>query len=426
MPDSQETGSIFSHKLDRVAFTAYFLGAVVPLVALGFVVERYVFPTLSDRLSAIGLMGALGSISVLSLLSFLVLRRSARRSLRQMDQDNRRLVSLFETSDALARAQDEHEAASTVARCAIELSEATAAYVLTRGEAIQPPQIVGSAGEEPLKLYRAHEEDLLEVAKLVLSAGAPVLRGANGGGPPALAVAIPGGAAPQGVLVAVRPGSGGFEDAHVDSLTTLARLASVSLHNIDLRDSQRNFFTHVTEIVVNALDAHLGYNTGHSQRVAMLANRVGRALGLDDQRMQRLHFGALLHDIGLLKFERGDKKTSKTCQKHTVLGYRMLNRIRVWQDVAPIVHHHHERYDGAGYPAGIAGEAIPLEARIIAVCDAFDAMTSEFSYKRPVSMEAALRELDRNAGTQFDPRVVEIFQDLAAQGVIEAPRSAAP
>ena len=95
-------------------------------------------------------------------------------------------------------------------------------------------------------------------------------------------------------------------------------------------------------------------------------------------------------------------------------------------DVAPVVHHHHEWYDGTGYPEGIAGEAIPLEARIISLCDAFDSMTSEQSYKAAVSMEAALRELDRNSGTQFDPRVVEAFQELAAQGAIEASSPSAP
>jgi putative nucleotidyltransferase with HDIG domain len=426
MPDSKESGSIFSHKLDRVAFTAYFLGAIVPLVALGTVVESYVFPTLTDPTATWALMGALASIAVLSLASFQMLRRSARRSLQQMDDDNRRLEALFQTADALSRAQDEHEAGATAAACALDLAGASAAYAMTRGEPGQPPQIAGSAGEDPMKLYRAHEDGLLEVARLVLSEGRPVLRGADGAGPPALAVAIPGDPVAQGVLVAVRRDRGGFSAAHADSLTTLARLAAVALHNIDLRDAQRNFFTHVTDIVVTALDAHLGYHTGHSQRVAQFANRLGRALQLDEQRMQRLHFGALLHDIGLLKIDRAAKKNSLLCQKHTVLGYRMLHAIRVWQDVAPIVHHHHEWYDGNGYPEGLAGEAIPLEARIVSVCDAFDTMTSDQSYKAAVSMEAALRELDRNAGTQFDPRVVAAFQELAAQGAIEVSSSTAP
>ncbi len=414
MPDSGRTGSIFSHKLDRVAFTAYFLGAIVPLAALGYVVESYVLPRLEDDFATATLLGALGSIAILSLGSFLVLRASARRSLQQMDRDNRRLAALFETSGALAEAQDEHEASATAARCAVELAEATAAYVMLRGDPAQPPPIAGSAGADPLKLYREHEEPILEVARLVLSKGRPVLRGAEGA-PAAAAVAIPGSPVPVGALVALTGSRAGFAPEHVDSLTTLARLASVSLHNVDLRDSQRNFFTHVTDIVVSALDAHLGYHTGHGQRVAELANRTGRALGLDEHRLQRLHFGALLHDIGLLKFDRAAKKNSLACRKHTVLGYRMLNRIRVWQEVAPVVHYHHEWYDGHGYPEGLSGEAIPLESRIIAVCDAFDSMTSEHSYKPPISVEAALRELDRNAGGQFDPRVVAAFQELATQ-----------
>ena len=93
-------------------------------------------------------------------------------------------------------------------------------------------------------------------------------------------------------------------------------------------------------------------------------------------RLQRLHFAALLHDIGMLKLDSSLQHDSKLCAKHTLLGSRMLGRIRLWQELAPIVHHHHEWFDGRGYPDGIAGEAIPLESRIIALCDAFDSMTS--------------------------------------------------
>jgi len=122
----------------------------------------------------------------------------------------------------------------------------------------------------------------------------------------------------------------------------------------------------------------------------------------------------------MLKFDKSVPKNDKTCQKHAELGYRMLARIRLWEDVAPIVHSHHERYDGTGYPQGLAGDDISLEARIVTLCDAFDAMTSNSSYKVAMSFEAAVEEVRSCTGTQFDPRVAKAFLDLVAQGAISA------
>jgi HD-GYP domain-containing protein (c-di-GMP phosphodiesterase class II) len=136
--------------------------------------------------------------------------------------------------------------------------------------------------------------------------------------------------------------------------------------------------------------------------------------------MERLHFASLLHDIGLLKLDRKLQIDPRTGQVHAALGSRMLGRIRVWQKLAPIVHHHHERWDGGGYPDGISGEEIPLEARIIAVCDAFDTITSETSYKEAQPFADAVSEIETHAGSQFDPAVVETFLTMVREGHIEA------
>lgn len=120
----------------------------------------------------------------------------------------------------------------------------------------------------------------------------------------------------------------------------------------------------------------------------------------------------------MLKIDKSIQKNEKACEKHAELGYRMLVRIRLWEDVAPIVHSHHERYDGTGYPEGLAGDDISLEARIITVCDAFDSMTSNTSYKIAMPLEAAVQEVRNCAGTQFDPRIAKTFLDLVEQGVI--------
>ncbi len=413
-----ERSPLFSNELDRASFSAYFLGAVIPLVALAVVVERFALPTLSDRNDELGLVVLVISAAVLSLGSFFVLRRLTRQSLERMKRDNHRLDTLLAISSQLASVQHLDEAADRATEQTLDLVEAQSAYLYLRGED-GTPNLSASAGEGASKTYDELQERLDGIAEMIFESQRPLLRGSDdeNAGYAALAVPLPGDAEPAGVLVAVRPEPAeDFSVEETDALATLAAQATVALNNGDLRDAQRNFFAHVTDMLVNALDTHLDFNQGHSHRVAQLANRVGRVMGLDDTAMQRLHFAALLHDIGMLKLDRSQKMNRKTCDKHTIIGSRMLGQIRLWKEIAPIVYHHHEWFDGSGYPDGISQHEIPLEARIIAVCDAFDSMTSPSSYRDPRSLDEALDELDACKGTQFDPEVVVAFRGLAEAG----------
>ena len=416
---NKNTASIFSQKLDRVAFTAYFLGAVVPLVALALVIEKFVFPTLSDTYITLSLIGLLTSIAVLSLGSFLALRRTTRHSIDRIDSDNRRLNALLGISKSLSTVEYGNFAAETAARTALELASARASFVLTRGEAGAAPARIASAGEDIAKLEQRLVEPLVKLANLAMSEGSPALRGPAGPTPAMIAIPLPGDAAPAGALVTVAAdGQAAFEPDEIDALATLGGLAAVALRNADLRDAQRNFFTHVTDMLVSALDSHLSYHGGHGARVAQYANRIGRQMGLDDHRLERLHFAALLHDVGMLKLNRQQQMNRKTSAKHTVLGGRMLARIRLWEHLAPLVHHHHEWWDGSGYPDGLSGNAIPLESRIIAVCEAFDAITSSTSYKEAAPFDFAVHEIESGAGTQFDPDAVSAFLGAVRSGAI--------
>ena len=121
----------------------------------------------------------------------------------------------------------------------------------------------------------------------------------------------------------------------------------------------------------------------------------------------------------MLKLPRNPNMDRRAAARHTVLGSRMLSRIRLWQELAPLVHHHHECWDGSGYPDGISGKEIPLESRIISLCDAFDAMTGTTSYKEAVTFDQAVHEIEAHAGTQFDPELVGTFVGLVREGVIE-------
>jgi putative nucleotidyltransferase with HDIG domain len=156
---------------------------------------------------------------------------------------------------------------------------------------------------------------------------------------------------------------------------------------------------------------------GHASRVAVLAHSLARRAGFDRERTARLHTGAVLHDIGklavptdiLLKDGPLDDTEFAQIQRHPSAGARMLRAVGAALEALPCVLFHHERWDGSGYPSGRSRDAIPLEARILAVADSFDAMTSRRPYRGPRPALDALEELRRCAGTQFDPELVDAF-----------------
>ncbi|MCM2270131.1 MAG: HD domain-containing protein, partial [Thermoanaerobaculia bacterium] len=223
------------------------------------------------------------------------------------------------------------------------------------------------------------------------------------------AVAVPCAAAgsPGAVLAGWLAGDRQPSPAEREALDTLGALTAVALANADLRAAERNFFTHATNLLVATLDRYLDDRSDHSRRVAALANQISHGLELSEARRERLHFAALLHDIGMLHIPRAHADDRVLARRHVELGDQMLRPIRVWEDLARFVRHHHERWDGGGYPDGLRGEQIPLESRIIAVAEAFDVMTSEKSYKEAISVAEALARLVDAAGAQFDPAVVE-------------------
>jgi putative nucleotidyltransferase with HDIG domain len=426
MERQAHASSIFSQSLDRAVFVVYFLGAVVPLMALGYFVQGYVLPGLDERFESVAVIGSVVGIAMLSLAAFFTLRRLARTTLARMDADRRRLATLLEVSRTLSLAPHAAEVLDTVARCALDLLGARGAVVLSRAKPEEAFSVRSAAGMDARRHWDELEGELQEAVELATREGRPVVAGAGGAVDPhgysAAVVPVEARSRGAGALVALRPGGDlGFGPRELDALAALAGTASVALHNADLHETQRNFFTHVTDVLVTALDAHLDQQGGHSHRVAQYANRIGRLLGMDDHQLERLHFASLLHDIGMLKLDRAHHRSRTAAEKHPQLGFRMLHRIRLWEDIAPFVQHHHEWYDGSGYPGGLASDAIPLESRIIMVADAFDAMTSDTSYKAARTPEEACRELREGAGTQFDPKIVSAMLELLEQGAIEPP-----
>jgi putative nucleotidyltransferase with HDIG domain len=215
--------------------------------------------------------------------------------------------------------------------------------------------------------------------------------------------------------VAGRPG--GFGPGDAQALASLARTAAVALENALAQERAANFATHVSELLVTILEGVDVLNPGHSRHVAALADMMTRRLGLSDGERRTVHFAALLHDIGKIQLDSWmlrspGKPTREDRQKleiHPAIAVEILKPITIWVDILPIIHAHHERWDGGGYPRGLAGEDIPLGARVIAIADAFDAMTRSAAYGQVKPPETALDQLEGGAGTQFDPRLVRLF-----------------
>ena len=176
-------------------------------------------------------------------------------------------------------------------------------------------------------------------------------------------------------------------------------------------------------VLTGAIEARDPYTRGHSARVTALAEEVARRLGWSEARLASLRIGGPLHDIGKLavsddvlrKEGRLDESELAQIREHPKIGARILLRMASLREAIPYVLYHHERWDGHGYPSGKAGEEIPLEARVLAVADAFDAMTSDRPYRRALSREEALTEVERCSGTQFDPEIVQVFLALFAE-----------
>jgi len=215
------------------------------------------------------------------------------------------------------------------------------------------------------------------------------------------------------------PGYGlsGCEFGSVEASMMGAAAVMLATHgrNLHFVRDRETLLVGALRALINAIDAKDSYTCGHSDRVALIARRLGEQLGLNRQQREQLYLAGLLHDIGkigipdsvLLKAGKLTEEELGQIKRHPERGHAILKHLSHLTEVLPGVLHHHERWDGRGYPHGLGGEAIPLAARIIAVADAYDAMTSSRPYRRAMPEEKAEDILRRGAGSQWDRRVIE-------------------
>ncbi|MCX4302835.1 MAG: HD domain-containing protein [Clostridia bacterium] len=207
------------------------------------------------------------------------------------------------------------------------------------------------------------------------------------------------------------------------ALRSVEQMKIITKINQELKDKNQeleNAYLESIQTLRYTVEAKDSYTRGHSDRVADFSVLIGKYLNLSEEDLKVLRIGGLFHDIGkigvpdsiLLKEAKLTSEEYSEIKNHPSIGKQILSNASIFKDMIPIVYHHHERFDGTGYPAGLAGENIPLFARIAAVADTFDAMTTKRSYRNALPLDIVRAEIEKCSSTQFDPAITKVFLDI--------------
>lgn len=214
-----------------------------------------------------------------------------------------------------------------------------------------------------------------------------------------------------------KKGGQGFSFEDVELLGVLSTTGALAIQKARLYQDLSDLFISAVRSIADTIEAKDPYTRGHCERMQGFALLIAKELNLSEEEKRNVELAALLHDVGkigvpekiLLKEGKLDEEEWKVMKKHPLIGVEILREIKQLREVIPGVQYHHERYDGKGYPEGLSGEGIPLIARIIAIADSYDAMTSDRPYRKGLTQEVADNELVRLKGLQFCSRCVEAF-----------------
>ncbi|MEO0095330.1 MAG: HD domain-containing phosphohydrolase [candidate division WOR-3 bacterium] len=211
-----------------------------------------------------------------------------------------------------------------------------------------------------------------------------------------------------------------FSERDLELLTLVANQASIAIQNSELYSSLKQSYLDSIKTLVSAIEAKDPYTSGHSERVRKYALKIARKLKLSPEEIEELDYAGCLHDIGkigisdslLTKPTQLTKEEYEMVKEHPIIGHNILKHAHHLAGACEIIKYEHERYDGNGYPNGLKKNQIPIGARIIAVADAYDAMTTDRPYRRALSKKEAIKRLKECSGTQFDPKVVKAFLSI--------------
>lgn len=206
-------------------------------------------------------------------------------------------------------------------------------------------------------------------------------------------------------------------------LKAIEQRQTISDMNTELESANKKLekaFLDIVETLRATVEAKDSYTRGHSDRVSAYSMLIGKYLNSSEEELEKLRIGGLFHDVGkigipdtvLLKNGKLTDEEYDEIKKHPLIGFNIIGNSEMFKDIIPFVKNHHERYDGKGYPESLAGENIPYMARIAAIADSFDAMSSRRVYRDSLPKEVVREEIAKNSGTQFDPELVKVFLDI--------------
>ncbi|MBW2078043.1 MAG: response regulator [Deltaproteobacteria bacterium] len=310
-----------------------------------------------------------------------------------------------------------------------EITTCDEAYFCINGHEIKDPAIITSFFRDKDKMMidgGCIEEN---VVKKVADDGIPLLINENNGSDSVLAIPLKIRSRVFGVLISlIRDGKRHFNEKDLYFLNFLAEKASSLIENMALYENIYESLYSTLYAFVETIEARDPYTKQHSTRVTRYAVLIARAMGWSQNEIDVLNVSGNLHDIGkigipdniLLKPGQLTDSEYEAIKRHPTIGSNIIGHFNMWTDEQKIIKHHHERWDGRGYPDGLSGEEIPFLSRILSVADVYDALTSDRSYRKRLSDDVAIGMIRENSGSQFDPKIVDVFLKLHEQGKIKA------
>lgn len=430
-------GKDFFNDIRRSVKISHFVASIIPLALLVYFSVRYVYPYVSkDDITKVPIdIGILLVLAVaVSVLGLILTTKATNASIASAQNLNAKLNSLFDITKHFRETLYPDILLKEIVTDAMSLTDTESGSLLLYNDDGNL-QIKVNAGKNPENMNGRLIETGQGIASWVAETGKAALinndlskdarynpefdKETGFNTKSILCVPLIHSNQTIGALELRNKNNGKFTSQDEALLNSLADQASISISQNRLSEIQHSDFIHITEILVNAQD-YTQNKKGHARKVARYANRMGKQMNFSDTELKKLYHACLLHDIGLLKIDISNSSNKETNMQHPRLGYELIKSISLWSESADVILHHHERYDGHGYPMAIKGEDIPLGSRILFVADTFDVLTSDYSYQAKLDYNAAVKEIEANSGTQFDPRAVEALKlSLADTGIIE-------